>query len=198
MRSGCDTYDEKVNLLRKISENDETAFRQLFDCYFQKLFHLAMYFLKSKELAEEAVSDVFLMIWKQRRTLNKIDNIEKYLYTSVKNQSLHYIRRGHTIDKKPIDLYLIELLPDGNDPEVSLLNQEYQKLIQDSILSLPEKCREVFRLVFSDKLKHKDIAQLLTISEKTVEAHIATAYKRIVQYIKKKYNRPHTPPSSFP
>ena len=85
-------------------------------------------------------------------------------------------------------MYTIELLPDGNNPEISLLDQEYQKLIQEAILSLPEKCREVFRLVLSDRLKHKEIAQLLNISEKTVEAHITNAYKRIAQYVNKKYS----------
>ncbi|WP_456088510.1 RNA polymerase sigma-70 factor [Parabacteroides sp.] len=188
MRSTSDTYSEIARLLCKISKNDEVAFRTLFDIYYQKLFHLALYFLKSKELAEEAVSDVFLFIWKKRETLNEIDNIERYLYTSVKNQALHYIRRGYITNQDSIDLYTIELLPDGNNPEITLLDQEYQKLIQEAILSLPEKCREVFRLVLSDRLKHKEIAQLLNISEKTVEAHISNAYKRIAQYVNKKYS----------
>lgn len=188
MRSCSDTYIGIARLLFKISENDEAAFRTLFDIYYQKLFHLALYFLKSKELAEEAVSDVFLIIWKKRKTLNEIDDIERYLYTSAKNQALHYIRRGYIMNQDPIDLYTIELLPDGNNPELTLLDQEYQKLIQEAILSLPEKCREVFRLVLSDRLKHKEIAQLLNISEKTVEAHIANAYKRIAQYVNKKYS----------
>ena len=143
---------------------------------------------RSKELAEEAVSDVFLIIWKKRETLNEIEDIQRYLYTSVKNQALHYIRRRYITNQDYIDLYTIELLPDGNNPEISLLDQEYQKLIQEAILSLPEKCREVFRLVLSDRLKHKEIAQLLNISEKTVEAHITNAYKRIAQYVNKKYS----------
>ncbi|MGK4259966.1 RNA polymerase sigma-70 factor [Parabacteroides johnsonii] len=188
MRSASDTYSEIARLLYKISENDEVAFRTLFDIYYQKLFHLALHFLKSKELAEEAVSDVFLIIWKKRETLNEIEDIQRYLYTSVKNQALHYIRRRYITNQDYIDLYTIELLPDGNNPEISLLDQEYQKLIQEAILSLPEKCREVFRLVLSDRLKHKEIAQLLNISEKTVEAHITNAYKRIAQYVNKKYS----------
>lgn len=171
-----------------IAQGNETAFRQFFDIYYQKLFHLAIYFLKSRELGEEAVSDVFYMIWKKRETLPYINDIESYLYISVKNQSLHYIRRSRTANNEYIDLYAIDLLSDNNDPETVLLNQEYKELIQNAISSLPEKCREVFRLVLSDKLKHKEIALLLNISEKTVEAHIASAYKRIAQYVNKEYS----------
>lgn len=186
------TYRERDDLLRKISENDETAFRALFDLYFQKLFHLALYFLKSKELAEEVVSDVYMMIWKKRKALEHIENIEKYLYTSIKNQALHYIRRGYVSREEFIDLYTIDLLSDDDNPEMALLNQERQLLIQKAILSLPEKCREVFRLFLSDHLKHKEIAQLLNISEKTVEAHITNAYKRIAQYVNREYSKKKT------
>lgn len=186
------THINNKLLLRKISEDDEAAFRIFFDAYYQKLFHLALYFIKSKELAEEIVSDVFFIIWKRRKALGGVDDIEKYLYTSTKNQALHYIRRSPVIDKIPLELYTIHLLHNENNPEEKLLSQEYRVLIQKAIDSLPVKCKEVFRLVLSDKLKHKQIAQLLNISEKTVEAHITTAYKRIARYVNKEYSNPKT------
>ena len=183
-----DTGDS--TLVNKIVQGDEAAFRLLFDRYYRKLLHVAIYFLKSKELAEEAIADVFYTIWLKKEMLAKVSDIDSYLYITTKNQALHYIRRSPVIDKDPIDLYTIEILPDGDDPEKNLLQEEYQKLIQEAVDSLPEKCREVFRLVLSDKLKHKDIAQLLNISEKTVEAHIASAYKRIAHYVNKEYSHP--------
>lgn len=178
---------EKAVLIKRISQGDETAFRLLFNLYYQKLFHVAFYFLKSKELAEEAVSDVFYTIWRKRESL-QIKEIDNYLYIAVKNQALHYIRRSALPNNKPIDLYTIDLLPESSDPEAKLLDQELAELIQKAVNSLPEKCREVFRLVLSDRLKHKEIAQLLNISEKTVEAHIANAYKKIAQYVNKEYS----------
>lgn len=183
---------DNTAILNRIAQGDEAAFRQLFDSYYQKLLHLAIYFLKSRELGEEAVSDVFYLIWKKKESISKINNIESYLYTAVKNQSLHYIRRSALPNFEPIDLYSIHLPPDINDPEVELLNQEFGELIQKAVNSLPEKCREVFRLVLADKLKHKEISLLLNISEKTVEAHIASAYKKIAQYVNKEYSRKDT------
>ena len=62
-------------------------------------------------------------------------------------------------------MYHIELIADNNNPEAKLLAQEQQELIQKAIHSLPEKCKEVFRLFLSDKLKQKEIATLLDISQ---------------------------------
>lgn len=172
------------NLIYKVIKGDKAAFRQLFDLYYQQLFHYAFYFLSSKEVAEEVVSDVFYMIWNRKESLHAIENIESYLYISVKNQALHYIRRSNVPDCTSLDLYHIELIADSNNPESVLLDQELQELIQKAIHSLPEKCQEVFRLFFSDKLKQKEIATLLDISQKTVEAHIATANRKIHAYLK--------------
>lgn len=175
-------------LLQEIARDDETAFRRLFDSYYQKLFHIALYFLKSKELAEEAIADVFYILWKKRKDLPRINDLESYLYISVKNQSLQYLKRAPFLRDESADLYKIEWLPDATTPEIRLLNREYAKLVQEAINSLPAKCKEVFRLAFSDKLKHKEISRLLDISEKTVQAHIAKAYHQIARYINKKYD----------
>lgn len=180
---------EDKNLIKKISQGDEGAFRALFDQYYQSLLSLSFYFLKSRELAEEVVADVFYAIWLKKESLNKVNDIKNYLYISTKNQALLYIRKSPFIDKQPIDLYTINIASEESDPETKLLDKEYQKIIQEAILSLPEKCREVFRLFLSEKLRHKEIAQILNISEKTVEAHITTAYKRIASYVNKEYSK---------
>jgi RNA polymerase sigma-70 factor (ECF subfamily) len=159
--------------------------------HYQRLFHLAVYFLRSKELAEEVVSDIFFHLWTKKDTLPAISDMNKYLYAAVKNQSLYYLRRRNILpNNDALELYNIEWIPDTDDPEGRLLNAEYKDLIQQAILSLPEKCREVFRLVLSDRLKHKEIAILLDISEKTVESHVSNAYRRIAKYVTKKYDSP--------
>lgn len=175
-------------LLKQLIEGNESAFRLLFDTYSRRLFHLAYAYLHSKELAEEAVLDVFTTIWNKRDSLSVIKDIERYLYISVKNQALHYIRRNYIKENDSLDLYEIELLPEDNTPEKTLIDHEYQSLIQDAINSLPPKCKEVFRLVLADKLKNREIADLLDISEKTVNQHIALAYKRISAYVNKQYS----------
>ena len=91
--------------------------------------------------------------------------------------------------KDSFSLYEMELIPDSDTPEKSLMDEEYQVLVQQAIDSLPAKCREVFRLVLSDKLKNREIADVLGISEKTVNIHIAKAYERIAEYVNRQYKQ---------
>lgn len=84
-----------TSLFRKVVTGDETAFRLLFEACSRRLFHLAYYYLHSREASEEVVLDVFTVIWQKRETLSLIKEPEGYLYVSVKNQALHYIRRGY-------------------------------------------------------------------------------------------------------
>lgn len=98
-------------LLNKIITGDENALRQLFEQYSQRLYHVAYYYLQAKEPAEEAVLDVFTTVWKKRESLGHIKTIEQYLYTSTKNQALHYLRRNYSPDKTYVSLYEVELIP---------------------------------------------------------------------------------------
>ena len=132
---------------------------------------------------------IIILLFMMDDTIKTPEDVEKYLYTSVKNQALQYIRRDKTLDNEYLELYQIEAIPVSDDPEKQLLQQEYLNLIQQAIYSLPEKCREVFRLVQQGDLKHREIASLLGISEKTVEAHVANAYRRIAQYVNHEYSR---------
>ena len=140
-------------------------------------------------MSEETVLDVFTVVWQKRETLAHVKEPGHYQYVAVKNQALHYIRRGYVQEKEPYSLYEIELIPDSDSPERKLLDEEYRVLVQQAVDSLPPKCKEVFRLVLSDKLKNREIADLLGISEKTVNIHIAKAYRRIGQYVNRQYKQ---------
>ena len=179
--------EETISLFDKVIKGDKNAFRILFERYSRRMFHLAYYYLQSKETSEEVVLDVFTVMWNKRETLSHVKEPERYLYTSVKNQALHYLRRGYAQKQESLSLYEIEILPENDTPENKLLDNEYRTLIQDAVNSLPAKCGEVFRLVLADKLKNREIAELLNISEKTVNEHIAKAYKRISEYVNKQY-----------
>jgi RNA polymerase sigma-70 factor (ECF subfamily) len=170
---------EIANLVDKISSSDcERSFRMFFDRYYAHLFELALYYTKNQALAEEVISDVFLKVWNQRKQLNKVSNIQAYLFVAVKRQSLNTQR---SIKSLPLFVHDLEhqTIVETQTPEDILFGDDMLKAISQSIENLPEKCRMVFKLVKEEGLKYKEVAHLLDISEKTVEMHIGHALKKI-------------------
>lgn len=115
-----------TTLFSQILQGDENAFRLLFESYSRRLFHLSYSYLHVRETAEEAVLDVFTIIWNKRASLSHVKDPERYLYTSVKNQALHYLRRQTIPEEASLSLYEVELLAEDNTPENKLIDLEYK------------------------------------------------------------------------
>ncbi len=171
-------------LLRIAHDNDEEAFKQLFDLYADRLFRFAKSFLKDKFLADEAVSDVFYKVWLHRSSLENHTTIKAYLFKATYNTSLNYLdeaRRKKAVSLEDIDVDLgTELCP-----ESELINKELKEIIEQAIDSLPPRCKLIYRMAKVEQMKYKEIAELLEISVKTIDHQLTIAIQKIGEVIKK-------------
>lgn len=137
-------------------------------------------YVKQHCLAEEIVSDVMLNIFKKREKLAESENIEGYIFISVKNQSLKYLRKNKNMVF--IENYENEadlLLTCAETPEYQYITNEFHQIIRRAIDALPPKRKLVFRLIKEEGLKYQDVARLLDLSVKTVETHMGLALKSL-------------------
>lgn len=167
-------------LLAEISINsDQAAYRELFILLHARLKQFAYSILKSGEEAEELVSDVFIGIWQKREQLGKINSPLLYFYTTTKNLALNRLSK----QKKQVNLSPEEWLVQVNsvyfDPVQLMLTEEMLRQVKKAVNELPPRCRLIFKLVKEDGLRYKDVAELLQLSVKTVEAQMAIALRRI-------------------
>ncbi|HPE74756.1 MAG TPA: RNA polymerase sigma-70 factor [Draconibacterium sp.] len=177
------------NLLHRISEkNDELAFRELFNFFADGLYRFSFSILKNKELAEEAVSDVFFNIWVHREGISKIENFKSYIFTSARNVSLNYLKREKRYKTIWMEDVKVPLFIDEICPESELIANELKIVIGDAINHLPEKCKLIYSLAKIEQLKYKEIAEILGISVKTIDNQLTIAFKKIAaeiqQYLK--------------
>jgi len=164
--------------------NDELAFESIYRQYFIRLFRFCYAIVHEKGPAEEIANDVFLNIWKKRDSLTEIDNLEVYLYISAKNHCLNYLRKHRHQQAVDIDALREDILQFQSDPESLLIRSETMKGIVAAIDQLPPKCKMIFKLIKEDGLKYKDVARLLDLSVKTVEAQLAIAIRKIGQALR--------------
>lgn len=162
--------------LIKISrEDDQRAFRYLFDFYHPKLLNYSLYFLESKSAADEVISTVFLGIWSNRTRIERIERFDSYIFRAVKNKCLNYLRDVHRIKFESLDDNELKMKKSVYSPEGSLINGELRTTILQALDTLPPRCRMVFELVKQDGFKYKEAAKLLGVSVNTVENQMGKA-----------------------
>ncbi len=174
------TANDINDLQYRIAEyEDAAAYKKLFFLFFLPLKSFSFSIIKSKEIAEEIVSDVFMQIWAKRKELIKIENLKMYLYVSVRNNSLRKLHHDKKITTVSLDDLHVDFASVDPNAEAFLITNELSKKIDDAITHLPTQCKMVFKMAKEDNLRYKEIAQLLNISVKTIDNHIAAALKKI-------------------
>jgi RNA polymerase sigma-70 factor (family 1) len=171
-------------LQQRIAEyEDAVAYKKLFLLFFLPLKSFSYSILKLNESAEEVVSDVFIEIWARRKQLMEIENLKMYLYTSVRNASLRQlqkIQKTKTLFLDDLDVTFVTADLNAAD---SIISKELVNKIESAIEQLPPQCKIIYKLAKEDKLKYKDIGELLSISVKTIDNQIATALKKIASVL---------------
>jgi RNA polymerase sigma-70 factor (ECF subfamily) len=122
---------------------------------------------------------VFIFIWEKRGRLPDIQSPLLYLYTATKNRALNNIARQKRQQALDAGEWLVPLPSVYFDPEKLMITEEILQNIRKSVQELPTRCRLIFKLVKEDGLKYREVAELLQISVKTVEAQMAIAIRRL-------------------
>jgi RNA polymerase sigma-70 factor (family 1) len=176
-------------LLHSVSVNsDEPSYRRLFDIFFPPLKRFTRCFLGSRELAEEAASDAMIALWEQRHGLLQIENIRVWLFVIARNKCLNMLRHQQSRATLPLDQGSIDIYFPGKDPEQICINSEMRKKMEKAVNGLPQRCKLIFKLVKEEGLSYKEVADILHISAKTVDAQLVTALRKITQAIRFEYS----------
>lgn len=172
-------YNEK-ELLLKVAEGNEIAFRQLFQQWHQLLAGYVLRITESRETTEEIVQDVFLKIWMTREVLGEIQDFKHYLLVVSRNQSFDVLKRQlkETKKKRNWERENQQLVPTDNAPD------DYSSLIDEAIDNLPTRRKEVYLLSRHERLSYQEIADKLSISRESVKTHLKLASSSISTYIR--------------
>lgn len=172
--------DHTKELQRRIAiYDDQQAYQELFYLYYKPLLRFAQAFVRSHELSEEIVSDVFIRIWERRAQLESIGNLKVYLYVSTRNTALKYLLKVQKQASIGLDELQVELESQHNDPEQLLLTAELLNRVARAIDDLPPRCKMVYKLIKEDGLRYKEVSEILNISIKTIDNQLAIALKKI-------------------
>ena len=172
-------------VFQKLSQsNDRDVYNYFFNKYYPKLIWFTLLYINDHNTAEEIVSDVLLTILKKRDKIAEMDSIEGYLFIVTKHQALKYLKKNtQLVYSGKLESEGDLMLSYSSSPEDEYIGNELYSVVKDAIDCLPTKRKMVFKLIKEDQLKYKDVAELLDLSIKTVEAHMGLAMKAIAKTI---------------
>lgn len=174
--TGTRTLDSK-ELFDRLRQGDEQAYDSLFRDWYPSLVRASESIVQSRAVAEEIVQDVLLELWRRRESLVSSSSPQAYLFQSTRNRSLNHVRHERVVRQG--EPYARR--PESMEPSAlaQMVEDEMQAAVQRAVDRLPERCREVFQLSRTHGLRYSEIAEVLDISVKTVEAQMGKALKTL-------------------
>ncbi|WP_109301985.1 RNA polymerase sigma factor [Aquimarina sp. AU474] len=167
--------DIEKSLIKGLTNGNEKSYKILFDQYYEWLCNYVYKLCHDSTLSEDLVQNVMLRLWEKKSSLKITTSLKNYLFRSCHNEFLMHLR----VQKKEydaLDEIKWQTLFDMYDEKEDQREADWNKL-EKAIELLPKKCREVFKLSRIEQKKHKEIAEILGISTKTVEVHISKALR---------------------
>jgi RNA polymerase sigma-70 factor (ECF subfamily) len=161
---------------------DRKQFETLFNLHFQFLCNYARQYVEDMDTAQEITQKVFIALWEKREEIDLQKSVKAYLFRSVRNRCLNYLRDHKKYQSRLLDLDCGDFEFPFEEDHFAV--EDLKSKIDAALETLPEKCRRVFEMSRYQDLKYKDIAQELDISQKTVEAHMSKALKTLREYLK--------------
>lgn len=168
-------------------KQDKKEFEKIFKSHFISLCYFAQKLIGDPDTSRDVVHGVLLNLWERRNEIDFDSPIKPYLYTSVRNRCLNYIRDRKKFIPGDASVETGGVSVHSKDQTVnsiSMEEQETEKEIQQAIAELPEKCREIFELNRFEGLKYQEVAKKLGISVKTVEAQMSKALRILRERLK--------------
>src|SRR5690606_3174280 len=179
---------DNEQLLQALKAGSMAAFNKIYLDYSPLLYKHLLKFLKSPELVEEVLQEVFIKVWNLREQIDPEKGFKTFLYTISSKLAINIIRkinRDKALQKEvwasSISYYL--------ETEEKLLNKERQEIINLDISTLTPKRREILLFCKVEGKSYKEVAELLGISVSTVINQLVNAIQDVRNFIVKNYSQ---------
>lgn len=166
------------DLIEKLHDSDAKAFEEIYRLFHQKIYNFILRYVQDKADAQELTQLFFVRLWVKRNRLSSIKPLESQVYIIARNLVIDEFRKKARANKLKAQLKL-NVESSRNITEQAVLYSDLREHLENVIETLPEKRKVIFKLNRQKGLTYREIAEKLSISQKTVEAQMSRALQRI-------------------
>ncbi len=176
--------------ITQLKNGNNNALSYFYDLHYTALVYFAIRLTQDEPQAKDIVSESFVKVWEKHQDFTTIENLKAFLYIRCRNECLNYLR---SLKRKTAaqQLYFDQLELSEDSVLHEIIQAEFLQILDEEISLLPQKCREVFKLLYYEGKKTAEIAMQLDISVKTVRSHKGNAVELLkTAFLKKGISRP--------
>lgn len=174
--------EEEIEIQHRLNAGDGAALELLFHRYYNDLCRYLIIFLKDENIAKNIVQDLFLYLWENHGNIEFKKSLESYLYQACRFNALLYIRNEHRHEKSHEIIRDISI-EESSDVSTDMEMKELNRIINEAIALLPDRCQQIFNLSRARGLSYHEIALQLGISVSAVDNQVNIALKKIKRHI---------------
>ena len=160
-----------------VAEDNESAFKVLYERYWQPLYARALARLDST-LAQDVVQEIFISLWRNKDRIVIEDSLSPYLFTALRYS---IIKKVYREAKKglilPLNVAELDNTPVTNADQLEY--KEMKQALEGEIAILPHRMQEIYKLSRINNLDIDEIAERLNLSRQTVKNTLTTTLKRL-------------------
>jgi len=177
--------EEEKDLIERLCsvKHADAAFKELVDCYKERLYWHIRYVLKNHEDTDDVLQNVFIKIYKNIRRFKGDSRLYSWMYRIARNESLTFLKKRSKMLKITSE-ELQDHIVNNLESDVYFEADKIQMKLQQAINTLPEKQREVFQLRYFEQMKYKDMAELLQTTEGALKSNYHHASNKVEEYLK--------------
>ncbi len=168
------------NLLKRLAEADDAAFREIYDRYVKTVYQTGLRYLRSDDLANDVVQEVFCSLWDRREHFLHVRSLEGYLVTMTHHQ-IYRLFRKWAAETKGREMYAERRESAFNDTDFRILSSQYEEILEELVDRLPPQQKQIFRMARKEGMTHEAIARELNLSQGTVKNHMVRALQFLRQ-----------------
>lgn len=155
----------------------------IFTSYYEQLFNYTFSIVKSRQVAEELVMDVFLKIWLGKEIIPRIENFNAFIFRVAHNKSIDFLR-SVARDPKFQDLLWEHIQVSGaNHADSAIMVREYEVKLREAVDLLSPQRKKIYLMSREQDMTHDEIAVQLNLSRNTINNHIVDAQRFIRSYL---------------
>lgn len=163
--------------LSALRAGDERALRHIFDRHYSLLLADIHRIVPDEDACQDLAQEIFVDLWRKRDELDIHTSLRAYLRRAAANRAINYLKSSRRFVSD--ESGGIEKTADSSQADIQYKSEQesLEKALYAAIDTLPEKCRAIFALSRFERLSHREIAEQLGISVKTIENQITKAMK---------------------